>query len=261
MQTSQYHIFSLPPELLDSLTPRNLVNRAPSRRTPEPVASVSKSGPRACNICQGVIFLDLDEQRIHFRSDWHRYNVKTRLNGGKTVTESAFSNLIDGTFADPILRFKHYMFAGLEDSLSGSESSDGDDSDSDAVDILLNKTKRLTARSPSPDPTKLPQTALSWFHSPPSTQIGIYRSILPLRTETDGYLKELRMMQSPVPEGRTWAMFMIAGGHFAGAVVRVSRPDDEDVGNEKGRQNKPKKPKPDTEVLLHKTFHRYTSEP
>jgi len=159
------------------------------------------------------------------------------------------------------LAIQYYTFAGLEDSLSGSESSDDDNDDSDAVDILLNKTKRLTARSPSPDPINSPRTALSWFHSPPSTQIGIYRSILPLRTETDAYLKELRMMQSPVPEGRTWAMFMIAGGHFAGAVVRVGRLDGEEVRNEKGRQNKPPKPKPDTEVLLHKTFHRYTSEP
>ena len=158
------------------------------------------------------------------------------------------------------LAIQHYTFVGLEDSLSGSESSDDDNDDSDAVDILLNKTKRLTTRSPSPDPINSPRTALSWFHSPPSTQIGIYRSILPLNTETGAYLKELRMMQSPVPEGRTWAMFMIAGGHFAGAVVRVGRPDAEEVGNEKGRQNKPPKPKPDTEVLLHKTFHRYTSE-
>jgi len=264
MQTSQYHIFSLPPELLESLTPRNLVNRAPSRKsTPEPVASVSKSGPRACNICQGVIFLDLNEQRVHFRSDWHRYNVKTRLNGGQTVTESNFSNLIDGTFAgpsrDPPFSTLYYMFSGLEDSLSGSESSDDDD-DSDAVNILLNRTKRLTSRSPSPNRINSPRTALSWFHSPPSTQIGIYRSILPLHTETDAYLKELRMMQSPVPDGRRWAMFMIAGGHFAGAVVRVGRLDDEDVTNEKGRQNKPKRPKPDTEVLRHKTFHRYTSK-
>ena len=59
-------------------------------------------------------------------------------------------------------------------------------------------------------------------------------------------------------------MFMVAGGHFAGAVVRVSKEEDqvfkedEDVaGKKKKRQNKLK---PDTEVLKHKTFHRYTSE-
>ena len=148
--------------------------------------------------------------------------------------------------------------------MSGSESSDEDDEDddSDTVNALLNKTKRLATRSPSPNPSprSAPRTALSWFHSPPSTQIGVYRSILPLQTAPHAYLKELRMMQSPVPEGRTWAMFMIAGGHFAGAVVRVGRPDDGDPDGENGVRKKPKRPKPDTEVLLHKTFHRYTSE-
>jgi len=155
---------------------------------------------------------------------------------------------------------QHAICTGLEDSLSGSESSDEDEDDSDTVNTLLNKTKRLANRSPSPksSPRNAPRTALSWFHSPPSTQIGIYRSILPLQTEADAYIKELRMMQSPVPEGRTWAMFMIAGGHFAGAVVRVGRTDDGDTDSE--NKKKPKRPKPDTEVLLHKTFHRYTSE-
>jgi len=57
-------------------------------------------------------------------------------------------------------------------------------------------------------------------------------------------------------------MFMVAGGHFAGAVVRVSKPDEEDAPDAEpaGRKKKAmKKPKPEVEVLLHKTFHRYTS--
>ncbi|KAI0305912.1 hypothetical protein B0F90DRAFT_1694448, partial [Multifurca ochricompacta] len=51
------------------------------------------------------------------------------------------------------------------------------------------------------------------------------------------------------PEGRKWAMFMTAGGHFAAAIVRVSKPE----------QKRLNRPRPDTEVLLHKTFHRYTT--
>ncbi|KAH9479650.1 VMS1-like protein [Psilocybe cubensis] len=249
MQTSQYHIFSLPPELLESLTPRNLVNKVASRsHTPEPTVITSKSGPRACAICNGIAFLDVEEQRAHFRSDWHRYNVKTRLNGGKTVSEATFAQLIEG----------------LDDSLSGSASSDDEDENSDAVNALVGKTKRLNTRSPSPDSSikSLPVTALTWFHSPPSTQLGIYRSIFPLETEPTQYLSELKNLQQRRPEGRTWALFMIAGGHFAGAVVRVSQNEDEDEEPSEGqrsRKKRPKRPKPDTEVLLHKTFHRYTT--
>lgn len=96
----QYHVYSLPLELLETLTPRNLFSHAPPR-SPSPiiqeiVGATSASGVRACNICLGATFLDVDEQRTHFRSDWHRYNVKTRLNGGQPVSETDFSQLVDG---------------------------------------------------------------------------------------------------------------------------------------------------------------------
>ncbi|OBZ66187.1 hypothetical protein A0H81_13823 [Grifola frondosa] len=56
-----------------------------------------------------------------------------RLNGGTSVAESQFAQLVDG----------------LEDSISGSaSSSEGESDESDAVDTLLHKTRRL-ARSPS----------------------------------------------------------------------------------------------------------------
>jgi hypothetical protein len=58
-------------------------------------------------------------------------------------------------------------------------------------------------------------------------------------------------------EVRKWAMFMTAGGHFAGVVARVSKPEVEEESSKK--QKRLKRPIPDTEVLLHKTFHRYTS--
>ncbi|KAF5373324.1 hypothetical protein D9615_007449 [Tricholomella constricta] len=243
---SQYHIYSLPAELLGTLTPRNLVNTSASRApSPELITATSSSGPRTCHICLEATFVALDEQRAHFRSDWHRYNVKTRLAGGNPVTAAAFSQMIDA----------------LEDSISGSESSsDEDDSSaSDAVNTLVNKTKR-PARSPSPDDTRtVPQTAITWFHSPPSTQIGVYKALYSDPKDETSYLSELKEMQESQEEGRTWAMFMVAGGHFAGAIVRVSRPAEDEDESTKSKRKKPQKPKPDTEVLRHKTFHRYTT--
>lgn len=78
------------------------------------------------------------------------------------------------------------------------------------------------------------------------------------QSDPAAYLSELKEMQTPYEDGRTWALFLVGGGHFAGAIVRVSRAadDDEEVDN---KRKKHKKPKQDTEVLLHKTFHRYTS--
>jgi hypothetical protein len=92
-------------------------------------------------------------------------------------------------------------------------------------------------------------------------QIGIYRSIFPADNGEQDYIKTLKDMQQPVIGGRTWAVFMVAGGHFAGAVIRVSNSveEEEDTAS-KVQKKKLKQPKPDTEILKHKTFHRYTSE-
>ncbi|KAJ3745468.1 hypothetical protein DFH05DRAFT_1444447 [Lentinula detonsa] len=244
---SAYYVYSLSSELLQSLIPRNL-SAGDNQQAPEPpsseVSPSSTSATISCNICLGATFSDINEQRTHFRSDWHRYNVKSRLNGGQSVSESDFNQLIDA----------------LEESLSGSESSseEGTDSgsDRDAVSTLVNKNK-LRTRSISPEASvrRAPRNALSWFHSPPSTQIGVYRALFPFDTPEDGHLQALKNMQKPVSGGRSWAMFMVAGGHFAGAIVRVSKTGEDDEVYHK----KPKKPVPDTEVLRHKTFHRYTT--
>ncbi|KAI0334515.1 hypothetical protein GY45DRAFT_1343264 [Cubamyces sp. BRFM 1775] len=251
---SQYHVFSLPKELLDTLVPRNILNQAtvsetvpPARSESPPPTAQPAVGSRACNICLGATFVDVEDQRAHFRSDWHRHNVKVRLNGGEPVSEARFAQLVDG----------------LEDSISGSaSSSEGESDESDAVSALVQKTRKLT-RPSSPDDnitTSLPQTPLVWFHSPPSTQIGVYKTVFSKATAPSDYLAELKEMQRGGEQGRTWAMFMTAGGHFAGAIVRVKRPDGED-DDDGGltKKGKPRRPKPEIEVLKHKTFHRYTT--
>ncbi|KAH9034673.1 hypothetical protein EDB84DRAFT_1486530 [Lactarius hengduanensis] len=216
--SSSIHAFSLPPELLQNITLRS-----------HSLAPIS--GARACNVCLGVTFLDVEEQRTHFRSDWHRYNVKIRLR--------------------------------LEDSISGS-ASDTDDSGSDKSDAVGNLIQRIKVSSrpasPSDSSPAIPRSPLTWFHSPPATQIGVYRALFPLKLGPVSYIDELKSMQTGGGrEGRKWAMFMTAGGHFAGAVVRVSKPEVDEEDSKFAKQKRLKKPKPDTEVLLHKTFHRYTT--
>ncbi len=97
----QYHLCSLPRDILDTLLPRNVLNQVPdpaSNPPPDPPTPVVQPvlGSRACNICLAVSFADVEDQRAHFRSDWHRYNVKVRLNGREPVTEAQFAQLVDG---------------------------------------------------------------------------------------------------------------------------------------------------------------------
>ncbi|KAI6104002.1 hypothetical protein EDD16DRAFT_1558702 [Pisolithus croceorrhizus] len=246
--TQRYHVFSLPLDLLDTLTPRNLVTNQTARRDPSPPAIATKeqtsTSARSCNVCLGTAFADVDDQRSHFRSDWHRYNVKIRLKGGDPVSESVFAQLVEG----------------LEDSLSGSASEDESADESDTVDTLVTRVKRnVLSDIPEEGAPKVPASAVIWFHSPPATQIGVYRMLFPLETPSTAYLTELKEMQMPIEGGRKWAMFMVAGGHFAGAIVRVSRAAEEDLPVPANARKKPPKPKPETIVMKHKTFHRYTT--
>ena len=159
-------------------------------------------------------------------------------------------------------------YLALEDSLSGSasESTDQDtdiDSDKRLATLLSRATVKAHPRSPSPSSTQrnLPLKPLTWFHSPPSTQIGVYRAIFTSPNVATPYLDQLREMQKcEEVEGRKWALFLVAGGHFAGAVVRVHRDRSKDDDGGRTKKGKPKRAIPDTEVIMHKTFHRYTSK-
>lgn len=163
----------------------------------------------------------------------------------------------------------------MEDSLSGSASSSegSDESEDDAVSALVHKTRRLNTKAngaeDDDDDTgrNLPNMPVIWFHSPPATQLGTYKALFPSelissRSDNVGqlFLDELKAMQKGGgEEGKKWALFMVAGGHFAGAVVRVSRPEGEEDEGGVTKKGKLRKPKPDNEVLMHKTFHRYTT--
>ena len=110
-----YHLFAVPGPLLETLTPRNDVSSRDLIQQPQPVAdgedtatieepssrdltaaSTSTTSGRSCNVCQGTSFANVDDQRSHFRSDWHRYNVKLRLNGKDPVVENKFAQLLEG---------------------------------------------------------------------------------------------------------------------------------------------------------------------
>ena len=70
-QYEQYHVFSIPQALLDTLVPRNIIYQQiaseegprPTSPSPAPTAAAAASGARACNICLGVAFADVNETR------------------------------------------------------------------------------------------------------------------------------------------------------------------------------------------------------
>jgi hypothetical protein len=200
-----------------------------------------------------------EEQRLHFNSDWHRYNIKRRLVlNAQPVTFEEFEVLLAGKFGcsvtHTIIINKSIKKIDLTESLSGSESESetsdvqDDDEKKDKIETLVDKQQEQEQEqvvAPKADllPVMKKYTALCWFRlkDDVSQHYGIYRHLL-----TQPNVESVERIQASQFKGkkRMWAIIMIGGGHFAGSIMDVEK---------SGRSENLVK------VLYHKTFHRYTS--
>ncbi|KAL1953833.1 hypothetical protein VTO42DRAFT_2128 [Malbranchea cinnamomea] len=271
------YVYDLPKELLESLTTKH------DAQAPATITNLSTTQPSSlepaekengistvtnCSLCQ-VSYQNVDEQREHARSDHHRYNLKARLRGTKTLTETEFNKAIgelDESISGSDLE--------SESDEDGSEEEDHADPDS-TLTALLKKQAKI-----SPSPTEVNQILartkngagkqpLFWFTSPlleKNTFLGIYRGLFTNveQEEPDHLVDSLRKKQTPgrvrnsantsdsgvANEGPHIFMCMIGGGHFAAMIVALTPEIHRKAGGIEERQAR---------VLAHKTFHRYTT--
>ncbi|KAK3943136.1 hypothetical protein QBC46DRAFT_378311 [Diplogelasinospora grovesii] len=275
------YVYHLPPEILTSLSLKVDADAEPAAqqsidqesREPSPgAAAQSAVGSQACSLCN-LTFATVEEQRSHLKSDWHHYNLKQKLRGLTPVSELDFDKLI----------------GDLDESLSGSDSSDTEDEDEESarkdtmLATLLKKQATLAEKRSTKDGDDEEDTAnkrrrgtgkppLLWFSSPSlpeKTYFGIYRAIFTAEEldKEDAIVDALKKRQltpisMPKPgkdgslppvayKGPHIFLCMIGGGHFAAMVVSLAP-----------RQSKHSSIGPlnrDAVVLAHKTFHRYTT--
>ena len=274
-----YAVFDLPPELLATVV---LKDSQPSQQevTTEPETLQEPSPPiddngeslktaKACSICNAP-FADVNDQRQHVKSDWHNFNLKRKLSGGKVVTEGEFEKLIDE----------------LDESISGSgsESSssdgDGDGAKESTLSALLKKQARLkngedeeSGFSPKRRKRGSGKPPLIWFGTrllPTNTSLGIYRAIFKSEeVEAPSLVEVLKKKQLqpvlskpapsdtsngvPLPSTMTSPsifLCMVGGGHFAGMIVSLAPKLNKQAAGTEQRQ---------AIVIAHKTFHRYTT--
>lgn len=221
----------------------------------------------SCLLCSAS-FSNVPEQRQHVKSDWHGYNLKQKLGGRSPVTEHEFEKLVED----------------LDESISGSESSESDSNDDhkgSTLVTLLKKQARI-AHAGSREDGNVPKKKrgsgkppLIWLSSPilPSnTFLGVYRALF-TDSELDGepdISAIIRQKQNPpVPSkplstnpstgtqlipstasGPQFFLCMIGGGHFAGMIVSLAPKMHKKAGGVEERQ---------AVVIAHKTFHRYTT--
>ncbi|KAL8733206.1 MAG: hypothetical protein Q9166_002223 [cf. Caloplaca sp. 2 TL-2023] len=227
----------------------------------------AKAPSTSCVICSAK-FPNLQEQRRHVRSDWHNYNLKQKLRGHKLVTEPEFDKLVED----------------LEESLSGSDSSESEDDDDQRESTLTTLLKKQ-ARIEHPEPEGLDDFSpkkrkrgsgkppLVWFSTPllPSnTSLGIYRALFTTAEQeqepdmtTVLRSKQLKPFSSkpstetsngePLPSimiSPHIFLCMVGGGHFAGMIVSLAPKYSKKSTGAEDRQ---------ATVIAHKTFHRYTT--
>lgn len=172
------------------------------------------SDKMVCSACR-FPFTNREEQREHYKLDWHRFNLRLKMAGLPPLTAE---------------EFERKTGAGDLSSISGSESdSEEEDSDSDAGGISRNVSDKDKESSGE---TSLNTGRLSSkvvFQNAAGDYLSIYRCILQGKSDDDA-----ESSLKAITKKTVWVILMTGGGHFAGAVFE-------------GKQ-----------VLLHKTFHRYT---
>ncbi|KAI0125210.1 ankyrin repeat and zinc finger domain-containing protein [Xylariales sp. AK1849] len=278
------YIYDLPPEVLNTLTLKESQDSAdlpPVAATPSTSQSQTPSvdnlvGSQTCSLCT-LSFATVQDQRSHLKSDLHHYNLKQKLRNRPAVSEAEFEKLI----------------GDLDESLSGSDSSESEDDDEEDSDkkestltTLLKKQATLAERNSGGTagtgddsgevgdgfakrkPRGSGKPPLLWFNSPalPANHyFAVYRAIFsPEETRKDTEVADLikKKQLEPIPAPKPGSdpavykgphIFLCMIGGGHFAAMVVSLAPRQTRHSSTGPLNR------EATVLAHKTFHRYTT--
>ncbi|CAF3045317.1 unnamed protein product [Rotaria sp. Silwood2] len=153
--------------------------------------NLSISDTLACATCQ-VQFTDRTEQTLHFKSDWHRFNLKRKLRNQPPFSSEKFGDMEKDI-----------------SSISGSDSSSGELSGNEgSLTTSLDGSYNTCARN---NP-KIILTLNDGRH------LSLYRCILHGKKNLPQESQELILTAQRLPLCIHWCIVMAAGGHFAIAI-------------------------------------------
>mmetsp|Transcript_40627 Transcript_40627/g.115020 ORF Transcript_40627/g.115020 Transcript_40627/m.115020 type:complete len:658 (-) Transcript_40627:264-2237(-) len=167
-----------------------------------------------------------EEQREHFKSDWHRCNLKRKVGGKRPLSEPEFEQL-------------------LADGGDEVESISGSDTDSDADEA---ESATDAHRSAVVGPKVV-------FSCNDGTLFAVWRCLLeePGRADrgaadSGSHVQAMLRVREAVGMKR-WMVALASGGHFAGAIFQWREG--------KARAGAQQLAPASLEAVVHKTFHRY----
>ncbi|XP_026521359.1 ankyrin repeat and zinc finger domain-containing protein 1 isoform X1 [Notechis scutatus] len=151
-----------------------------------------------CSVCSKA-FENRDEQKEHYRLDWHRFNLKQRLLGRQMLTVEEFEAK---TQADDV------------SSISGSDSSDCESNSESESQSCLNGERKGTGYYN-------PRSQRILFKNSEAQLISVFRCVL-LNTTKGNFEEPADLVASLQRQNPriSWVILMAGGGHFAGAVFR-----------------------------------------
>ncbi|XP_007520624.2 tRNA endonuclease ANKZF1 [Erinaceus europaeus] len=150
-----------------------------------------------CSTCDQA-FQNHQEQREHYKLDWHRFNLKQRLNNKPHLSALDFEKLTS---------------AGDLSSISGSEDSDSASED----DLQILDEERPELEMPRRPPGSHPHRVL--FQNAQGQFLYAYRCVLGARKVSP---EEPELLVQSLKSGgpRCCVMLMAAAGHFAGGIFQ-----------------------------------------
>lgn len=150
-----------------------------------------------CSACDQV-FQNHQEQREHYKLDWHRFNLKQRLKNKPLLSASDF---------------ERQSSRGDLSSISGSEDSDS----ASEEDLLTLDEERAESEKPIRPPGFYPHRVL--FRNAQGQFLYAYRCVLgPHQIPPEKAELLLQNLQNGGP--RHYVVLMAAAGHFAGAIFQ-----------------------------------------
>ena len=271
-------VCDLPPELLLSLTLRSgdtdrheSAETAPhSAPVPESDADVEDGGAGliGCTLCKAT-FYNVEDQRQHVRSDFHRYNLKLQIKGVPPVSEATFIKQI-GDFDESI--------SGSESEESEEEADEAKTNGDSTLTALLKRQAKISREDSDKEdtarrkPVGAGNAPLLWFQSPKvgdDIALGVYKALLsdsekdqaktnlvellkskqvkPIQGKQSGPASALKTLPASDPH---FFLCMIGGGHFAASIISLIPELRKGPGGIEERH---------PIVKAHKTFHRYTT--
>ncbi|KAL4716733.1 hypothetical protein ACJJTC_004852 [Scirpophaga incertulas] len=174
----------------------NIVDEASVIRRLNALTINGPSDGNACSCCGVGPFETRAEQTAHYKQHWHTHNLKRKLFGKAPLSIGEFNLRLEDDF-----------------SVSGTDSESEDDPRKPPTDLFAAATRHCKA----------------FFTNKLGQVFCVYRCILhhkkeELSTDGDGQAWIERISRLTIPGYLRWAVLMVSGGNFAGAIFSGATP-------------------------------------